>query len=131
MYNTNNDELEKLKYLQKQVHKALLECINTYSLIYKQNSIFYSFSGSTFMRFRDAIDTSVANPTRYKANSSVINNIEKEILKKLNKNLPDNYDYEDIDKLVPEIVKSVCKDYLGATIIFHSKNVSEYVYIIL
>ena len=122
MYNTNNDELEKLKYLQKQVHKALLECINTYSLIYKQNSIFYSFSGSTFMRFRDAIDTSVANPTRYKANSSVINNIEKEILKKLNKNLPDNYDYEDIDKLVPEIVKAVCKDYLGATIIFHSKN---------
>lgn len=119
---SNNNELEKLKYLQEKVHKILLECINTYSLVYKQKSLFYSFSGSAFMRFRNSVDIDISNPTRLKANSSVINNIEKEILKKLNNNLPDNYGFEDIDKLVPKVVKAVCKDYLGATIIFYSKN---------
>ena len=122
MYNTDNDELKKLNYLQTKIHETLLDCINTYSLASQKNSLFYSFSGLVFMRFRDSIDTSVANPSRLKANSSVIDNIEKEILKKIRNNLPTDYNYEDIDNLSSQIVKDVCKDYLGATIIFHSKN---------
>ena len=122
MNNTDIDDLEKLKYLQIKVHKALLECINTYSLAKQKDSLFYSFLASTFMHFRNSVDTSVANPGRTKANSSVIDNVEKEVLKKLENNLPENYTLEDIDKIVPIIVKDVCKDYLGSTIVFHSKN---------
>lgn len=122
MYNTDNDELKKLNYLQTKIHETLLDCINTYSLASQKKSLFYSFSGLVFMRFRDSIDTSVANPSRLKANSSVIDNIEKEILKKIRNNLPTDYNYEDIDNLSSQIVKDVCKDYLGTTIIFHSKN---------
>lgn len=122
MYNTNNNDIEKLKYLQIKIHQTLLECINTYSLAEQKKSLFYSFLASAFMRFRDSIDTSVANPARLKANSSVIDNIEKEILKKLQYNLPENYDINSIDEIITKIVQDVCKDYLGATIVFHSKN---------
>lgn len=122
MENTDISESNKLRYLQLKINEALLKCINTYSLSSKKTSLFYSFSALVLMRFRDSIDTSVANPTRKKASSSVIDNIEKEILKKIKNNLPVDYSYEDIDNLVPLIVQDVCKDYLGSTIIFHSKN---------
>lgn len=122
MYNTDINELEKLQYLQTKIHEATLECINTYSLAKQKDSLFYTFLSLVFMHFRDSIDTSVANPTRLKANQSVINNIEKEVLKKLTNNLPKNCNLEDIDKMTTEVVQAVCKDYLGATIIFHSKN---------
>lgn len=121
MYSTDNNNLENVKYLQHKIYQAFLNCINNHSLADLQQSLFYSFSASAFMRFRHSIDTSVANPARLKACSSVIDNIEKEILKKL-KSLPVNYSLDDIDRLVPKIIQDVCKDYLGATIVFHSKN---------
>ena len=122
MYNTDINDLEKLQYLQSKVHEATLECINVFSLAEQKDSLFYTFLSLVFMRFRDSIDTSVGNPNRLKANQSVINNIEKEVLKKLTNNLPDDCSLEDIDKIVPQIVQAVCKDFLGATIVFHSKN---------
>ena len=122
MEKTNISDLEKLQYLQLKIHEATLECINTYSLAEQKDSLFYTFLSLVFMRFRDSIDTSVANPTRLKANQSVIDNIEKEVLKKIPNKLPKNYNLEDIDKMTTKIVQAVCKDYLGATIVFHSKN---------
>lgn len=122
MDKTNISDLEKLQYLQLKIHEATLECINTYSLAEQKDSLFYTFLSLVFMRFRDSIDTSVANPTRLKANQSVIDNIEKEVLKKIPNKLPKNYNLEDIDKMTTKIVQAVCKDYLGATIVFHSKN---------
>lgn len=122
MYNTDINDLEKLKYLQAKIHEATLECINTFSLAEQKDSLFYTFLALVFMRFRDSIDTSVANPARLKASQSVIDNIEKEVLKKITNNLPDNCSLKDIDEMTPKIVQAVCKDYLGATIVFHSKN---------
>ena len=122
MYNTDINDLEKLQYLQSKIHEITLDCINTFSLAEQKDSLFYTFLSLVFMRFRDSIDTSVANPARLKANQSVIDNIEKEVLKKLNNNLPDNYSLDDIDKMAKKVVQAVCKDYLGATIVFHSKN---------
>ena len=122
MDKTNISDLEKLQYLQLKIHEATLECINTYSLAEQKDSLFYTFLSLVFMRFRDSIDTSVANPARLKANQSVIDNIEKEVLKKIPNKLPKNYNLEDIDKMTTKIVQAVCKDYLGATIVFHSKN---------
>ena len=122
MYNTDINDLEKLKYLQAKIHEATLECINTFSLAEQKDSLFYTFLALVFMRFRDSIDTSVANPARLKASQSVIDNIEKEVLKKITNDLPDNCSFKDIDEMTPKIVQAVCKDYLGATIVFHSKN---------
>ncbi len=122
MHNNDINDLEKLQYLQAKIHEATLDCINTFSLAEQKDSLFYTFLSLVFMRFRDSIDTSVANPNRLKANQSVINNIEKEVLKKITNNLPDDCSLEDIDKIVPQIVQAVCKDFLGATIVFHSKN---------
>ena len=98
MDKTNISDLEKLQYLQLKIHEATLECINTYSLAEQKDSLFYTFLSLVFMRFRDSIDTSVANPARLKANQSVIDNIEKEVLKKIPNKLPKNYNLEDIDK---------------------------------
>ena len=79
MDKTNISDLEKLQYLQLKIHEATLECINTYSLAEQKDSLFYTFLSLVFMRFRDSIDTSVANPARLKANQSVIDNIEKDM----------------------------------------------------
>lgn len=122
MYKTDNNDFEKLKYLQTKIHETTLECINTFSLAEQKDSLFYTFLSLVFMRFRDSIDTSVANPARLKASQSVIDNIEKEVFKKITNNLPDNCSFDDIDRITTQIVQAVCKDYLGATIVFHSKN---------
>lgn len=116
----NNDE--KLLYLQNKIHEAVLECSNRFSLTKEQVSLFYTFLSLVFMRFRDKIDTDIASPARLKASQSAIYNIDKEVTKKMLKNLPMNYTIKDIDNLVPKIVESVCKDFVGGTIIFHSKN---------
>lgn len=116
-----NDE-ELLKYLQIKIHEATLECVNTYQLSKEIDTLFHTFLSLVFMSFRDSVDTSISDSHRYKGFKSLINNIEKEILKKLTNNLPDNYTTSDIDLLISNVVKSVCKDFLGATIVFHSKN---------
>ena len=116
-----NDD-EKTLYLQNKIHETVLECANRYSLTMEQTSLFHTFLSLVFMRFRDKVDTSVANPTRMKAFQSTVYNIDKEVAKKITKNLPRNYTIEDIDRLMPKIVDAVCKDFIGGTIVFHSKS---------
>lgn len=113
---------KKLRYLQMKIQEAILKCINIYSLSGPKETLFHTFLNLVFMRFRDSIDTSVAEPARLKSLQSVVDNVSKESLRKIMKCLPRNYTLDDIDALVPQIVQSVCKDYLGATIVFHTKN---------
>ena len=122
MNKTDVSDLEKLQYLQVKIHETVLNCVNTYILAEQKDSLFYTFLASVFMRFRDSVDTSISNPARLKASKSVIDNIEKEILKKLDKKLPKNCTLEDIDKISSRIVQDVCKDYLGTTLVFNTKN---------
>lgn len=116
-----NDE-ELLRYLQIKIHEATIECVNTYKLSKEKDTLFHTFLSLVFMSFRNSVDTSISVPYRSKSFQSVINNIEKEVLKMLSKKLPDNCTKSDIDRLMPDVVNSVCKDFLAATVVFHSKN---------
>lgn len=122
MTNENLTDDQKLRYLQTKIHEITLECVNTYMLSDLKQSLFHTFLSLVFMSFRDSVDTSISDSHRYKSLQSFIDNIEKEVIKKLSQQLPESYTTSDIDTLVPNVVKSVCKDFLGATIVFHSKN---------
>lgn len=122
MQNTDINEMEKLKYLQTKIHEATLECANTYLLAKNDESLFHTFLSLVFMSFRNSVDTSISVPYRVKFFQSTINNIEKEMFKMLTERLPENCTKKDIDEQIAITVKSICKDFLGATIVFHSKN---------
>ena len=126
--NTNlNNDAQLRNYLQEKVHEITIECVNNYLLLNQYDSLFHTFLSQVFMKFRDSVATSIHIPFRNKAPQSSIHNIEKESIRLLEEKLPENYTQEDIDMLVPDVVQSICKDFLAATVVFHSKNnLSEY-----
>lgn len=122
MQNTDINEIEKLKYLQNKIHDATIDCINTFSLAQKAEPLFNDFMALVFMTFRDSVDTSISSPLREKSNQSIINNIEKEMFKMITQRLPYNCTIQDIDEQIEITKKAIYKDFLGSTIVFHSKN---------
>lgn len=114
-------EQEKLRYLQTKIHEAVLECINTYILFRNATPLIDSSTAYLFMDFRNSIETNIGFTDRYKSYQSAIDNISKEVMKKINK-LSHDCSTEEIDKIVPPIVNDVIKDFIGATLVFHSQN---------